>query len=119
MLLKNKQITEEINSEIKIYLETNDNENHNPKHTGHSKSCYKRKIYAIQSHHRKQKISYTNNLTIHLEQIGKEQQQQKLVYNLILRRGGEGLKFTTPKSPLPSMFKMYVGVIFIVFAINR
>ena len=77
MLLKNKQITEEINSEIKIYLETNDNENHNPKHTGHSKSCYKRKIYAIQSHHRKQKISYTNNLTIHLEQIGKEQQQQK------------------------------------------
>ena len=43
MLLSNQQITEEIKKEIKICIETNENEN-KPKPMGHCKSSYKGKI---------------------------------------------------------------------------
>ena len=42
-LLNNQQITEEIKKEIKICIETNENENNNPKPMGHCKSSTKGK----------------------------------------------------------------------------
>ena len=44
-LLNNQQITEEIKKEIKIYIETNDNEN-NLKPMGHCKSSTKGKVHS-------------------------------------------------------------------------
>ena len=46
MLLKNQQIIEEIKKEIKICIETNENENNNPKSVGHYKSSAKRKVHS-------------------------------------------------------------------------
>ena len=50
MLLSNQKITKEIKQEIKIYPETNDNENTMTKPMGCSKSSLKRKFYRIQSY---------------------------------------------------------------------
>ena len=44
-LLNNQQITEEIKKEVKICLETNENEN-NPKPMGHCKSSAKGKVHS-------------------------------------------------------------------------
>ena len=44
-LLNNQEITEEIKEEIKEYLETNDNENDDPKPMGCGKSSSKREVY--------------------------------------------------------------------------
>ena len=44
MLLNNQQITEEIKKEIKICIETNENENTNP--VGHYKSSAKGKVHS-------------------------------------------------------------------------
>ena len=46
MLLNNQQITEETKDEIKIFIETNENENNNPKPMGFSKSNGKRKVHS-------------------------------------------------------------------------
>ena len=45
MLLNNQQITEEIKKEIKICIETNENEN-NPKPMGFSESSSKGKVHS-------------------------------------------------------------------------
>ena len=45
MLLNNQWITEEIKKEIKICIETNENEN-NPKPMGFSESSSKREVYS-------------------------------------------------------------------------
>ena len=46
-LLNNQQITEEIKKEIKICIETNENEKHNnPKPVGHCKSSAKGKVHS-------------------------------------------------------------------------
>ena len=46
-LLNNQQITEEIKKEIKVCIETNENEKHNnPKPVGHYKSSAKRKVHS-------------------------------------------------------------------------
>ena len=46
MFLNNQQVTEEIKRELKILLETNDNENTtNSKPMGCSKSSFKREVY--------------------------------------------------------------------------
>ena len=47
--LNNQQIIEEIKKEIKICIETNGNENNNPKPMGFSKSSAKRKVHSITS----------------------------------------------------------------------
>ena len=44
MLLNNQQTTEEIKKEIKIFTETNENENNDPKSMGFSKSSAKGKV---------------------------------------------------------------------------
>ena len=46
MFLNNQQVTEEINREIKKFLETNDNENMTPQTYGSSKSSPKRDVYS-------------------------------------------------------------------------
>ena len=47
MLLNNQQITEEIKREIKICIETNENENsNNPKPMGFNKSSAKGKVHS-------------------------------------------------------------------------
>ena len=45
-LLNNQEITEEIKEEIKKYLETNENENNDPKPMGCSKSSSKMEVYS-------------------------------------------------------------------------
>ena len=80
MLLSNQWITEEIKEEIKKYLEKNDNENttiQNLQNT--AKAILRGKFIAIQSCLRKQEKSQVNNLTLHLKQLEKEEQNPKLV----------------------------------------
>ena len=47
MLLNNEWIKNEIKEEIKRYLETNENEDNNPKSVGHWENNPKRKIHSI------------------------------------------------------------------------
>ena len=80
MLLNNQEITEEIKEEIKKYLETNDNENTMAQNLcDAAKAVLRGKIIAIQSHLKKQETSQINNLTLHLEELEKEEQNPKLV----------------------------------------
>ena len=73
-LLNNQDIPEEIKEEIKEYLETNDHENT----TNHNlwdvvRAVLRGKFIAIQSYHKKKEISQINNLTLHLNQLEKEE----------------------------------------------
>ena len=78
MLLNNQEITEEIKEEIKKYLETNDNENMMTQNLwAAAKAVLRGKNIAIQSYLKKQETSQINNLTLHLKQLEKEEQQQK------------------------------------------
>ena len=77
-LLNNQEITEEIKEEIKKYLETNDNENMMTQNLWDAaKAVLKGKFIAIQSYLKKQEKSQINNLSLHLKQLEKEEQQQK------------------------------------------
>ena len=77
-LLNNQEITEEIKEEIKKYLETNDNENMMTQNLWDAaKAVLRGKFIAIQSFLKKQEKSQINNLTLHLKQLEKEQQQQQ------------------------------------------
>ena len=73
MLLNNQEIIEE----IKKYLETNDNENTTTQNLWDAtKAVLRGKFLAIQSHLRKQEKSQTNNLTLHLKELEKEEQRK-------------------------------------------
>ena len=75
MLVTNQQITEEIKKEIKIWLETNDNENTTTENLWDAgKAVLRGKFVAIQSYPKKQEKSQVNNLTSHLKQLEKEEQ---------------------------------------------
>ena len=77
-LLNKQEITEEIKEEIKKYLETNDNENTMTQNLwAAAKAVLRGKNIAIQSYLKKQETSQINNLTLHLKQLEKEEQQQK------------------------------------------
>ena len=77
-LLNNQEITQEMKEEIKKYLETNYNENTTtPNLWDAAKAVLRGKFIAIQSYLKKQETSQINNLTLHLKQLEKEQQQQK------------------------------------------
>ena len=79
MLLNNREITEEINEEINKYLETNDNKNMTIKNLGDAaKAVLRGKFIAIQSYRKKQEKPQINNLTLHLKELEKEEQNQKL-----------------------------------------
>ena len=76
MLLNNQGITEDIKEEIKKYLETNDNENMMTQNLWDAaKAVLGGKFIAIQSYLKKQETSQINNRTLHLKQLGKEEQK--------------------------------------------
>ena len=68
MLLNNQQITEE----IKICLETNENENTTTQNLWDSvKAMLRGRFIAIQAYLKKQQKNQINNLTLHLKQLEK------------------------------------------------
>ena len=78
MLLNNQEITEENKEEIKKYLETNDNENTVIQNLWDAaKAVLRGKFIAMQSYLKKQEKSQINNLTLHLKQLEKEEEEQQ------------------------------------------
>ena len=78
MFLNNQQVTEEIKKEIKKFLETNDNKNMTTQNLwGAAKAVLREKFIAIQSYLKKQEKHEIDNLTLHLKQLEKEEQQQQ------------------------------------------
>ena len=76
MLLSNQEITKEIKEEIKKYLETNDNENTTtPNLWDAAKAVLRGKFIATQAYLKKQEKPQINNLTLHLKQVEKEEEQ--------------------------------------------
>ena len=83
-LLNNQQITEE----IKICIETNENENITTQNLWDTvKAVLRGKFIAIQAYLKKQEKSQINNLTLHLKQLEKEEMKNPRV-----SRGKEILK---------------------------
>ena len=76
MFLNNQQVTEESKREIKNFLETNDNENTTQNLWDPAKVLLRGKFIATQSYIKKQEKHQIDNLTLHLKQLEKEQQQQ-------------------------------------------
>ena len=74
MFLNNKQVTEEIKREITKFLETNDNENMTKDLWDAEKAVLRGKFIAIQSYLKKQDKHWIDNLTLHLKQLQKEEQ---------------------------------------------
>ena len=77
-LLNNQQITEEIKKEIKIRIETNENENTTTQNLWDTKSSAKGKVHSntgIPQETRKK----SNNLTLHLKQLEKEEMKNPRV----------------------------------------
>ena len=80
MFLNNKQITEEIKREIKKILETNDSENMRTQNLcDAAKAVLNGKFIKMQSYLKKQIIHRIENLTVHLKQLEKEEQQQQKI----------------------------------------
>ena len=80
MLLNNQQITEEIKKEIKICIETNENENTTTENLWDSvKAVLRGKFTAIQTYLKKQEKDQINNLTLHLKQLEKEEMKSPRV----------------------------------------
>ena len=76
--LNNQQVTEEIKSEIKKFLETNDNENMTTQNLRDAaKAVLRGTFIATQSHLKKQEKHWIDNLTLHLKQLEKEEQKKK------------------------------------------
>ena len=85
MVLNNKQATEEIKREIKTLLETNDNENMTTQNLWDAtKAVLRGKFIATQLYFKKQEKHRIDNLTLHLKQLEKEEEQQQK--NIISRR---------------------------------
>ena len=73
-ILNNQQITEEIKKEIKICIETNENENTATQNLWDAiKAVLRGKFIAIQAYLKEQQESQINNLTLHLKQLEKEE----------------------------------------------
>ena len=69
-LLNNQQITEEIKKEIKICIETNEDENTTTQNLWDTiKAVLRQKFIAIQPFSKKQEKNQINNLTLHLKQL--------------------------------------------------
>ena len=80
MLLNNQQITEEIKKEIKICIETNENENTTtPNLWDTIKAVLRGNFIAIQAYLKTQEKSQINNLTLHLKQLEKEEMENPRV----------------------------------------
>ena len=80
MLLNKEQIIEEIKKEIKIYIETNENENMTTQNLWDSvKAVLRGKFIAIQVYLKKQEKNQINNLTLPLKQWEKEEMKNPRV----------------------------------------
>ena len=78
MLLNNQQITEEIKKEIKICIEINDNENTTTQNIWDSvKAVLRGRFIAIQAYLKKQEKNQINNLTLHLKQEKRRNEEEK------------------------------------------
>ena len=76
MFLNNQWVTEEIKSEIKKILDTNDSENMASQNLCNAaKAVLTGKFIPIQSYVKKQEKHWIDNLTLHLEQMEKEGQK--------------------------------------------
>ena len=79
-LLNNQQVTEEIKKEIKICIETNENENTTTQNLWDTVKAVLRGMFiAIQAHLKKQEKSQINNLTLHLKPLEKEEMKNPRV----------------------------------------
>ena len=73
MLLNNQQITEEIKKEVRICIETNENEKMTtPKPMWFSKSIAKDMVHSNASLPQETRKNQINNLTLHLKQLEKK-----------------------------------------------
>ena len=104
MLLNNQQITEEIKKEIKICIETNENENTTTQNLWDTvKAVLRGKVIAIQAYLKKQEKSQINNLTLHLKQLVKEKMKnprvsrRKEILNIRAEINGKETKVTIAK----------------------
>jgi len=80
MVLNNQQITEEIKKEIKICIETKENENQTTQNLWDTvKAVLRGKLIAIQAYLKKQEKSQINNLTLHLKQLDNEEMKNPRV----------------------------------------
>ena len=80
MFPNSQQITEEVKREIKIFLQTNDNENMTTLNLWDAAKAFLRgKFIAIQSHLKKKEKYKIDKLTLYLKQLEKEEQQQKKI----------------------------------------
>ena len=71
---------EEIKKEIKIRIETNENENTTTQNLWHSvKTVLRGRFIAIQAYLKKQEKHQINNLTLHLKLLGKEEMKNHRV----------------------------------------
>ena len=76
----NQQITEEIKKEIKICIETNENENTTTQNLWNTiKAVLRGKFIAIQAYLKKLEKSQINKLTLHLKQLEKEEMENPRV----------------------------------------
>ena len=80
MFLNKQKIIEEIKKEIKISIETNENENTTTQNLWDSvKAVLRRRFIAIQAYLKKQEKNQINNLTLHLKQLEKEEMKNSWV----------------------------------------
>ena len=80
MLLSNQQITEEIKKEIKMCIETNENENTTTQNLWDSvKAVLRGRFIAIQAYLKKQEKNQLNNLTLQIKQLEKEEMKNPRV----------------------------------------
>ena len=78
-LLNNQKITEEIEKETKIHIETNENEDITTQNLWDIvKAVLRGRFIAIQAYLKKQKKCQINNLTLHLKQLAKEEMNPRV-----------------------------------------
>ena len=80
IFLNNQQVTKEIKREIKKFLETNDNEYMTTQNLWDAtKAVLRGKFIAIQSYLKRQEKYRTDNLTLHLKQLEKQEPKKKKI----------------------------------------
>ena len=76
MLLKNQWVNEEIKKDINKYLETNDNEDTTTQNLWDAaKAVLRGKFIAMQAFLKKEERSQIDNLTLHLNELEKEEKK--------------------------------------------
>ena len=76
--MNNQQITEEIKKEIKICVETSENESKTTQNLWYTvKTVLRGRFLAIQAYLKKQEKNQINNLTLHLKQLEKKKRNEE------------------------------------------